>query len=259
MTAKAKDGNQEEQVSTDRQPKQILPGMTDSVGAMRDMHDNSEDVKSSLNPDYKFLCRYTKKEFYVECKARDIKKLLKKTVNFLDEQDRLFDLDKEKLKKYEEENKYLQLLDLSSPDQFKRFKELNKSTKVVFMILLITDHKIRDDVISLIPIDDLLSHKVFYSQILNYQIADTLVDPVPFWRKFLYFYGHPGYCIRCNDKIKYNNYNPFCYTCWENWNQYGKFNYEEKWCHACGREHSTTSVKPLCFSCFKKFPLNVGL
>ena len=126
------------------------------------------------------------------------------------------------------------------------------------MVLLTSDHTIRDDVISLIPIDDLLSHKVFYSQILLYQIAESEIEPQRLWRNFLLFYGLPAFCIRCNKKIKFNNFNPFCYECWEDWYKNKIFMYEEKYCHACGKKYKTTSVKPLCIDCYK-FPINYPL
>jgi len=221
---------------------------------------NKKDfVKSSLNPDYKFLCKYTNKEFYVECKARDITNLIKKTEDFLDEYEILLKKDEKKSLEFEEANKYLQLFDLCSEDQFYRFKKLNNETKVLFMVLLISDQDYRDDIISLIPIDDLLTHKIFYSQILGYQIADSEIEPAKLWRNFLLFYGFPAYCIRCKKKIKFNNLNPFCYDCWENWYKEKKFIHEEKYCHACGKEFKTASVKPLCIDCYKKFPINYPL
>ena len=61
---------------------------------------------------------------------------------------------------------------------------------------LTSDHTIREDVISLVPIDDLLSHQVFYSHILHYQRAETEIDPVQLWGSFLVFYGLPAFCVR---------------------------------------------------------------
>jgi hypothetical protein len=221
---------------------------------------NKKDfVKSSLNPDYKFLCKSTKKEFYIECKARDITNLIKKTEEFLDEYEILSKKDEKKSIEFEDANKYLQLFDLCSEEQFYRFKKLNNTTKVLFMVLLISDQKYRDDIISLIPIDDLLTHKIFYSQILAYQIVDSEIEPAKLWRNFLLFYGLPAFCIRCNKKVKLNNLNPFCYECWEKWFNEKKFIHQEKYCHACGKEYKTASVKPLCIDCYKKFPINYPL
>jgi len=103
--------------------------------------------------------------------------MLKKTSDFLDEYDKLANVDPKKQQQLDKENKYLQLLDLCSKEQFLRFKEINNETKVVFMVLLTSDHTYREDVISLIPIDELLSHQVFYPQILQYKIAESEVDP----------------------------------------------------------------------------------
>lgn len=238
----------------------FIPGWYDIVEKTHNYKQNKKDyVKSSLNPDYKFMCSRTKKNFYVECKARDITSLLKKTLDYFEEYERLESIDKRKAEKFDKDNKYLQLLDICSKEQFLRFKKLNETTKVLFMVLLTSDHSIRDDVFSLIPIDDLLSHKVFYSQLLSYKIAGCEIEPPRLWRNFLLFYGREAFCIRCKKEIKYNNFNPFCYKCWEDWYRSESFLNEERFCHACGKEYKTVSVKPLCFECYKKFPLNIGL
>jgi hypothetical protein len=216
-------------------------------------------VKSSMNPDFKFRCKYAKQEFFVECKAKDITKLLKKTKEYLNEVERLSGINQAECSEYEKSHKYLQLFDLSSKDQFTRFKEINTKTKVIYMVLLTSDHSIRDDVISLIPIDEMLSHQVYFSQLLQYQIPAVEVEPRSLWRNFMLFYGYKAYCIRCGGKTKFNNLNPFCYTCWKEWYLKNKFNNEENFCHACGRSHKTTSIKPLCLDCFKKFPINYAL
>ena len=238
----------------------FVPEFYDLIEKTHNFKQNRIDyVKSSLNPDYKFLCIYTNREIYVECKARDITKMLKKTSDFLDEYDKLANVDPKKQQQLDKDNKYLQLLDLCSKEQFLRFKEISNETKVVFMVLLTSDHTYREDVISLIPIDELLSHQVFYPQILQYKIAESEVEPHQLWRNFVLFYVLPAHCIRCKKKIKYNNYNPFCFDCWKDWYNFKHFMHVEKFCHACGKSHGTTSIKPLCLDCFKKFPINLGL
>ncbi|MCK5268686.1 MAG: hypothetical protein KAR07_10970 [Spirochaetes bacterium] len=238
----------------------FIPQWYELLEKTHDYEQNKKDyVKSSLNPDLKLLCNKTKRAFYVECKARDITKLLEKTKQSFDECDRLQAQDKSKLLAFEKANKYLQVIEICSKDQFLRFKKINNTEKVLFMVLLTSDHTYRDDVFSLIPIDDLLTHKVFYSHFLLNQIAQSEVEPTRLWRNFLLFHGLPGFCIRCNKKIKFNNFNPFCYECWSKWYDNNKFLHEENYCHACGKEYKTVSVKPLCIDCFKKFPINIGL
>lgn len=238
----------------------FIPEWYDLLEKTHDYKQNKTDyVKSSLNPDFKFLCKKTKKAFYIECKARDITNFLEKTKLFLDECDKLEKEDKNKLLKFENENKYLQVIDICSREQFLRYKKINNTEKVLFMVLLTSDHKYRDDVFSLIPIDDLLSHKVFYSQFLLNQIVQSEVEPTKLWRNFLLFYGLPAFCIQCKKIIKYNNFNPFCYECWLKWYERNEFLYQENYCHACGKECHTASVKPLCIDCFKTFPINIGL
>ncbi len=61
-----------------------------------------------------------------------------------------------------------------------------------------------------------------------------------------------GYCIRCMTAIFLNPAKPFCPYCYDIWAQWENPDYTEKYCHECGREHSTSMNKPACPDCYRK-------
>lgn len=63
-----------------------------------------------------------------------------------------------------------------------------------------------------------------------------------------------GYCIRCGEKIKFDPYHPLCDKCYQIWAKFGDKKYQEKYCHACGKNepsHKSSYEKPICYSCYK--------
>lgn len=70
-----------------------------------------------------------------------------------------------------------------------------------------------------------------------------------------------GYCIRCNTEISLNPMIPYCKICFTSWNKYKNPEFDEKHCHICGKENSSTINKPTCYPCYKsnktklEFPL----
>ena len=58
--------------------------------------------------------------------------------------------------------------------------------------------------------------------------------------------GH-GFCIRCKATLPANPKKPYCWSCFRNRNR--SKSYEEKYCHMCGDQHTTTLLKPLCVAC----------
>ena len=58
-----------------------------------------------------------------------------------------------------------------------------------------------------------------------------------------------GYCIRCRTALPANPEQPYCDRCYTIWNRYKNATYEERYCHTCGIEHTTTLLKPLCVAC----------
>ena len=61
-----------------------------------------------------------------------------------------------------------------------------------------------------------------------------------------------GYCIRCHTSVKLDPEKPYCDQHYRTWVRYGDKAYEEKFCHRCGKEHSTSMTKPVCLPCFRR-------
>lgn len=59
-----------------------------------------------------------------------------------------------------------------------------------------------------------------------------------------------GHCIRCAGSIPLNSERPYCADDFETWRQYNNENFEDKYCHRCGRQHPATMRKPLCRDCY---------
>lgn len=61
-----------------------------------------------------------------------------------------------------------------------------------------------------------------------------------------------GFCIRCKTKIKNDRERPYCLDCYKIWAIYENPNYEENFCHECGKKYSATFIFPLCNECYYK-------
>ncbi len=67
--------------------------------------------------------------------------------------------------------------------------------------------------------------------------------------------SNKGYCIRCGEMIKFDPNHPLCDKCYQIWAKFGDKKYQEKYCHACGKNdpsHKSSYEKPICYSCYKK-------
>ncbi len=62
--------------------------------------------------------------------------------------------------------------------------------------------------------------------------------------------GPGGFCIRCGKAIGADAEIYYCETCYRSWSQYNNPNYQERYCHICGRPSRTTAYKPVCADCF---------
>ena len=64
-----------------------------------------------------------------------------------------------------------------------------------------------------------------------------------------------GFCIRCKVDLPVNptQLEPHCRGCKASWNRFKNEEYEENYCHTCGKEHTTTKAKPVCRACFRKY------
>ena len=62
-----------------------------------------------------------------------------------------------------------------------------------------------------------------------------------------------AFCIRDKAVIPPNPGKPYCDRCFRSWNRYKNDEYEEKYCHICGKENDSTMAKPLCLSCYRTY------
>lgn len=60
-----------------------------------------------------------------------------------------------------------------------------------------------------------------------------------------------GFCIRCGDSIKLNPLVPYCKECYNVWKKHNNDEYQEKFCHICGKGEVTMLLKPSCYNCYK--------
>ncbi len=59
-----------------------------------------------------------------------------------------------------------------------------------------------------------------------------------------------GFCIRCGKNIGMETEVYFCETCYERWKRYKNPQYQEKYCHVCGKPNQTSAYRPVCKDCF---------
>ena len=70
--------------------------------------------------------------------------------------------------------------------------------------------------------------------------------------------GELGHCIRCGEKIPFASslrvYKEFyCAPCFERWERYSNAEYNEAYCHVCGKRVSgITAKRPLCRECWQR-------
>ena len=62
-----------------------------------------------------------------------------------------------------------------------------------------------------------------------------------------------GFCLRCGTEIPCDPERPYCDSHYRSWARFKNESYEEKHCHICGNDHSSSMAKPLCLSCFRKY------
>ena len=61
-----------------------------------------------------------------------------------------------------------------------------------------------------------------------------------------------GRCIRCGTTIPLNPERPYCLDHFRIWEQYRNPNFEEKFCHSCGKPGKASMAKPVCPDCYKR-------
>lgn len=201
-----------------------------------DYKQNSSDyVQDSMDPDFKFECKDTKKQFYVESKFRS-----------------WF---------------YQGKIEFCKIGQLKRLQEINKKDPVFILIGL--DGEPEDpEYVCLIPMNDIKSNSLTEKFLENYDIAHNVSIPSKrLWSlidkskrkdvkeiktKITTSQNKPdtGYCLRCKDELKIDLKHPFCKTCYSEWNKYKNPDYTEKYCHMCGKANKGSFSKPVCPSCY---------
>ena len=62
-----------------------------------------------------------------------------------------------------------------------------------------------------------------------------------------------GFCLRCGTEIPCDAERPYCNSDYRSWARYKNASFEEKHCHTCGNDHSSSMAKPLCLTCFRKY------
>lgn len=60
-----------------------------------------------------------------------------------------------------------------------------------------------------------------------------------------------GYCIRCALAIDLDPEKPYCWDDYQKWAEYETADYEDSFCHGCGKGFPATMNKPLCRSCYR--------
>lgn len=213
----------------------------DRYKLLKKTHDYKQNhadfVEDTLEPDYKFECLETKKQFYVEAKYRS-----------------WFYHDK---------------LEIFSKAQFERLKEINK-TETVFVIIGIAGEADDPEFVCLVPMNDIKSPSLNDEFLDDYDIAHNVsLSPKKLWNLIKTNdtqtskdiktnsvskkkTNDSGFCIRCKDNLKIDITHPFCKPCYQEWNKYKKTDYAEKFCHICGQSSNKISFdKPVCYSCYK--------
>ncbi len=62
-----------------------------------------------------------------------------------------------------------------------------------------------------------------------------------------------GYCIKTKEVIGYNPERPYSRNAYNVWTTSGsKTNYEEKYCHKCGKANRSSVARPVCYNFFKE-------
>ena len=61
-----------------------------------------------------------------------------------------------------------------------------------------------------------------------------------------------AHCLRDGQPIPFSMKQPYCAKCFKSWSRYEDKDYEEKYCHGCGKEQKSSMAKPLCGKCFHR-------
>lgn len=62
-----------------------------------------------------------------------------------------------------------------------------------------------------------------------------------------------GYCIRCGEGQPCDPDRPLCMDDFMIWVQYKNADFEERFCHTCGKPGTSTMAEPMCTACTKRY------
>lgn len=206
---------------------------------LKQTHDYAQNkhdyVDESKEPDFKFQCLETGKEFYVEAKFRSSIYKGKLTV-------------------------------CKNAEQLARYKKIGKETPV-FLLFGFGEEPDKPEAIALFPIEVLTDFMITVDFAEKYEIyEDRALYSSKLWAMSKNIplskaepqqhrepaVAHKGFCIRCKQEIKPDPNKPLCPKCYTEWNKYKNQDYKEKYCHLCGKNHDSSVAKPLCLNCFKQ-------
>ncbi len=61
-----------------------------------------------------------------------------------------------------------------------------------------------------------------------------------------------GFCIRCKTQLPLNVEQPYCAVHYRSWNRFKDDDYEDAYCHSCGKDWPASMRKPLCDTCYRQ-------
>ncbi|MEI1280609.1 hypothetical protein V6Z05_19920 [Leptospira venezuelensis] len=210
---------------------------------------NSKDyVEDSLLPDYKFKDTDLNIEFYVECKYRNITKILDEIENLINEFELKKRTEKEKVK-LNADIKRIGTIDFISKNQYARFLELNIKNRVLICLGLFYE-KTENIYPYIFPIEDLILNRAHIYDLENYIVPNNY--PFVPDRVVDLFYNKDSFCIECQKRVMKKAEQPLCRGCHLNWFKNSDFKLNMKYCHSCGKDCITSVARPDCLECYKK-------
>jgi hypothetical protein len=211
----------------------------DLLQKTHDYANNKDDyIENTKEPDFKFRSKTTREEFYVEAKYRS---------GFHDN-----------------------AIEWCKPFQLKRYKGIDDKTPV-YLVLGTGNEPNSPRQVFFIPIKD-IKHTSLISTFLNdYEVSinspidyrllnrndkndRTFIQATKIERITKIQSIQPntsGVCIRCGHQLELDPLTPYCGNCYKSWKIFSNKEYEEKYCHICGKPMKSTLNKPTCYTCYK--------
>ena len=92
------------------------------------------------------------------------------------------------------------------------------------------------------------------SETFQYEVKKVESEPSKEFRKQTQSVSgkNAGFCIRCRVPMGLNPNKPLCSNCYPIWANFSNQDYEEKYCHICGKSSTQSYGNPVCNNCQKK-------